>query len=295
MGDDGAPSVPRAVEPLPTVDHQSTSDGWQPVDLALPDSTYSLRPTKVTDAGVAVGSAFDLESTTGHLDDNAATAMLRVDPALEFTSSRESSSKLRIKPAVELRRETAYHFRLVDSGDQHEIRSWAFQTESPLRVVQSLPGDKAVAVPAASGIEFTFSHEGVTGVEQRFHITPDAPGRFETHKRVVVFVPAKLEYRTLYTVTLDAGVGVEGGGLTMEQPFSFSFETGSADQREDQNYNPGPTFARLLNESAPANPPVLEMSVYTPAESAFEVYRYSDLKAFTGALVAAQEQPQWSY
>jgi hypothetical protein len=211
MGRDGSSSGPAVVVPLPTIDHQPTSDGWQPVDLALPDDTYSLRPTKITEAGVAVASAFDLESTTGHLDDKAVAGMLRVDPPLEFTTKRESGSKLRIQPATELHRETAYHFTLVDPGDQHEIRSWAFQTESPLRVVQSLPGDKAVAVPAASGIELTFSHDGVTGVEPRFHIEPAVEGRFETHKRVVVFVPTKLEYRTLYSVTLDPGVGIEGG------------------------------------------------------------------------------------
>jgi len=295
MGRDGSPARPAVVAPLPTIDHQPTADGWQTVDLALPDDTYSLRPTKVTDAGVAVASAFDLESTSGHIDQKAASAMLRVDPPVEFAIKRESSSKLRIQPAAELRRETAYHFTLVDPGDQHEIRSWAFQTESPLRVVQSLPGDKSAGVPATTGIELTFSHDGVIGVEQRFHIEPAAQGRFETHKRVVVFVPAKLEYRTLYTVTLDPGVGVEGAALTLDEPFSFSFETGSADLRDDQNQNPGPTFSRLINESATANPPVLEMRAYSPAELSFEVYRYADVDAFTGALAAAQDQPQWSY
>jgi len=290
MGRDGSPGEPVVVAPVPTIDHQPTADGWQPVDLALPDDTYSLRPTNVTDAGVAVASAFDLESTTGHLDDKAAADMLRVEPPIEFTAKRESGSKLRIQPAAELRRETAYHFTLVDPGDRHEIRSWAFQTESPLRVVQSLPGDKAVAVPATTGIELTFSHDGVTGVEQHFRIEPAVEGRFETHKRVVVFVPSKLEYRTLYTVTVDPGIGVEGGPLTMEQPFSFSFETGSQDGRDDQNQNPGTTFSRLLNESATANPPVLEMLAYAAAESSFDVYRYPDINAFTGALAAAQDQ-----
>ena len=211
--------------------------------------------------GVAVASAFDLESTAGHLDEQAASDMLRVDPPVEFTVKRESARKLRIQPAVELRREVSYRFTLVDPADQHEIRSWAFQTESPLRVVQALPADKAVAVPATTGIELTFSHDGVTGVEQRFHIEPAVEGRFETHKRVVVFVPAKLEYRTLYIVTVEPGVGVEGGALTMEQPFSFSFETGSQDGRDDQIQTLAPTFTRLLNESAPANPPVLEGDV----------------------------------
>lgn len=296
MGRDGSSNDPLAVAPLPTIDHQPTSDGWRPVDLALPDDTYSLRPTKVTEAGVAVASAFDLESTTGHLDDKAAADMLRVDPPIEFTVKRESGSRLRIQPAAELRRETAYHFTLVDPGDQHEIRSWAFQTESPLRVVQSLPGDKAVAVPAASGIELTFSHEGVTGVEQRFHIVPVVEGRFEAHKRVVVFVPSKLEYRTLYTVTVDPGIGVEGEALTMEQPFSFSFETSSQDVRDDQIQTLAPTFTRLLNESAPANPPVLQMLSYDPqAKMPFEVYLYADVSAFTDALTTSQGQPQWSY
>jgi len=291
----GSPARTAVVAPLPTIDHQPTADGWQTADLALPDDTYSLQPTKVTDAGVAVASAFDLESTAGHIDEKAASGMLRVDPPVEFAIKRESGSKLRIQPAAELRRETAYHFTLVDPGDQHEIRSWAFQTESPLRIVQSLPGDRSAGVPATTGIELTFSHDGVTGVEQRFHIEPAVEGRFETHKRVVVFVPAKLEFRTLYTVTLDPGVGVEGAALTMDEPFSFSFETASAPLDPDQNQNPGATFSRLLNESGTANPPTLEIRSYSPAELSFEVYRYADINAFTGALGAAQGQPQWTY
>jgi len=290
-GDGGTPRV-SAPTPPSGVTHGPLSEGWEAATLALPDDTFSLRALSVSDAGVAPDSAFELTSKGAAIASDRLGSLLRVEPRIEFDVDRRGERTVRIKPRAALQRETSYRFTLRDPVDGREVRSWAFQTESPLRVAQTLPADRATGVPAATGIELTFTRDGVTGVEQRFRIDPPVEGRFETHKRVVVFVPDRLEYRTVYTVTLDAGV--TAGALASEEPFTFSFETGSLDEREP--YVPPPSFVRLLNEASTSEAPALQFMSYQPpaGDVSVEVYRYDGLDAFRAALEQAQAVPQWS-
>ena len=302
-GDGDGPRSAKIPTPAP-IEHAPLSDGWQPLALSLPDDVYSLRALDVADAGVAVGSAFELTSREKDLEPDRVGAMLRVEPPLALKVEGGGGERLRIKPEQPMRRETAYRFSLVDPDDNRELGAWAFQTESPLRVVQTLPRDRTSlgtggnagnAAPTSTGIELTFSHDGVTGVEERFHIDPSVAGRFETHKRVVVFVPKDLAFETLYTVTLDAGVS--SGDLTMEESFSFSFETGSTTEREAQRYDQGPTFARAMNESATGSEPVLEIygNQTGDQELPVDVFRYANAAAITGAMEQLQDVPQWAF
>ena len=74
------------------------------------------------------------------------------------------------------------------------------------KVQSVLPDDQTVSVPVNTGIEITFS-DRVSDIDSLFSVSPDVKGRFEKHGKTVVFVPEKeLSYKTVYTVTLKAGV-----------------------------------------------------------------------------------------
>jgi len=282
----------------PPIEHVVTSEGWQAVDVAPPDDRYVMRASVEGEGGVSRQTAFVLESHTRDLEIGALGDRLVVEPAFDYDVDG-NTGKVTITPTAPLRAGAAYRFTLLDPSDGHELRSWAFQTESPLRVVQTLPGNASTNVPLDSGIELTFSHDGVTGVEDRFSITPAVEGSFETHKRVVVFVPQALAPETLYTVTLSSGVTVFGTELEMNEPFAFSFETGSTNRDETLPYQTqGVSFTTLVSESATSEPPIMQVvlnGLADPASLPIEVYRYRDADAFVEAIQQAGQVPGWSH
>lgn len=295
-GDDGGGTGEQAEAP---VEHQPTADGWAAIDVAPSDKTYRLTPKDQTDAGVARDTAFVLESSANDLDRDHLSDLLVVDPPLEFDVSGSGNKRLTIQPKEPLREGTDYHFTLLSATDRRQLHSWAFQTEAPLRVVQTLPADHALNVPLDTGIEMTFSHDGVSGFEDHVTIDPPVPGRFELHKRVVVLVPKELAPETVYTVTVAAGVRADGADLRTNEPYMFSFETGSS-ARQDA-ISPiveGVFFDRLLSESSTSDPPALQVDVPSNGDVKslpLEVYRYKDVAAFIDAIAAAVAVPRWSY
>jgi hypothetical protein len=114
-------------------------------------------------------------------------------------------------------------------------------------VVQTLPRDQATDVPLDTGIELTFSHEGVSGAESYFRIEPPVKvGSRPTSARW--FVPRQLPaVATLYSVTLGAGVGVEGSDQTLaETPFSSSRPAPRSEAKSPppRSSSPGPYRSR---------------------------------------------------
>jgi hypothetical protein len=277
------------------------ADRWS--KLVLPpvdDCGFRMTATRSTAAGVSKASAFLVESRRP-TDAKDLAARLHVTPDVEFRVRAAGSSRFRIEPVSALAPGALYRFSLLGEPGGPPIREWAFQVESPLRVVQVLPQNTANEVPTNIGIELTFSHDGMTGVEKRFHISPPAAGRFETHKRTVVFVPKALKPQTLYTVRLDAGVALAGTNQTMSEPFTFRFETGSIERTGETPGVPPLMFSRSVWESPTAEAPVLGLfaagreDAGPPTETLpFTVYRYADASAFLGALDRFTEIPDWA-
>ena len=124
---------------------------------------------------------------------------------MELSVERESAGQYRISTGQLLEPGTVYRFLITDAAatTPYVLASFAFQTKTPVGVVQSIPRDQSTGVPVNTGIEFTFNQEGIQDVEGHFQIEPTVPGRFEVHERVTVFVPqGELAPGTLYTVTV---------------------------------------------------------------------------------------------
>jgi hypothetical protein len=292
------------------------SGDWQSLTLPPIDDCFRLTATNSDAAGVALDSSFVLEAREA-VGRASLASRLQVEPDLEFeiaaiddsqASARPGAlaaagARYRIQPKVPLSEDTVYRFNLLNEAGGLPIHTWAFQTERPLRVVQTLPADQSADVPLNIGIELTFSHDGVTGVQENFHIEPAVQGRFETHKRTVVFVPVELQPETLYTVTLGTGVGIAGSDQTLAQDFTFRFETGSeARTGETPGAPPALQFSRRVWESATAEAPALglfrgwgEPDSTTPATLPFAVYRFPDVEAFLGSLDEFTAIPAWAW
>jgi len=263
-----------------------------PPEAELP---VSLTPSKVDAAGVDTGSDFVLKASV-EIEEAALRDGLRVEPPVALEIEKTGDREFHLVPQQPLQEETLYRFNLTlpQAGEGALSRSWAFQTMTPLRVVQTLPRHAAGGVPLNTGIELTFSHEGVENLDPFFEMTPPTAGRFEIHKRVAVFVPESLQPNTLYTVTVRKGLAVANSDLTLADDFSFQFETGVTG-RTGQTPLPSPIgFWRKVNESSSTEPPALSLTSGA-TEISFAVYRYSGMEPFAAALRQLIEIPSWAY
>ncbi|MBI4730154.1 MAG: Ig-like domain-containing protein [Acidobacteria bacterium] len=297
---------PPAIEPLAA----GAAGAWRRLALPPVPDCYRLTAAKSDATGVAPDSGFVLVARGG-ADPASLAKRIRVEPALKLTvrpaagsgqglrpgETAAAPTRFRVTAASPMRAGNVYRFTMLDAPGGSPVRTWAFQVQSPLRVVAVLPADHATDVPLDIGIELTFSHDGVTGVEDRLRISPPTQGRLEIHKRVAVFVPKKLEPRRLYTVTLRPGVSVEGSGETIEEPFTFRFETGSGPRGGGGPAEPALQFTRSVWESAISGAPVLGLygGEDQPGRSLpVAVYRFPGAQEFLSSLDGLAKVPSWA-
>ncbi|MDO8617248.1 MAG: alpha-2-macroglobulin family protein [Dehalococcoidia bacterium] len=301
---------------------------WQKVSAPAAQSCFSLTAAAQDASGVPVDTSFVMffaGLTPGGAADEVpkppaagdVAARLKVSPPVEFTvellsedlailprkDAGRSAARYRIQPAASLAEDTVYRFSMMDGAGERPLHTWAFQTRRTLRVVSTLPADQATDVPLNVGVELTLSHDNVRGVQENFHIEPAVEGRFETHKRTVVFVPAELQPQTLYTVTLGPGVSIPDTDLALAGGFTFRFETGVA-SRDGQTPGGPPSlqFSRRIWEAATQETPALALFQYSSTGTPdaglitlpFGVYRFADRDAFLASLDQFTAIPAWA-
>lgn len=219
----------------------------------------------------------------------------------------DNQNEYRIIPREKLAANTIYQLSFDTSGKGQEKLSWAFQTKGSFRIISSLPMLRSTDVPVDTGIEINFSHENYdfSRAKDYFEITPQVEGRFEQHKKTLVFIPKKLEPGTLYTVTVKEGFPVLDSDNALENGYSFTFETSRPNEEQDKFIFDIDT---RLNEFADNEAPVLtayfshqyylnKKAGKTSGVSGVEVnvYSYDNYEAFIKALAAKDKFPEWSY
>ena len=225
---DGSTEHRVVTAPTPT----ATPGGpWVKLQLPAEDDRFALHATSEDAAGVRTDSHFVFTSVEA-MSTNVLAGRLKSEPALDFELKQVAAGEVSVEPRTPLIAGETYRFTLLAEDGARPQRSWAFQAQEPLRIVQTLPADSSSGVPPDTGIEITFSYDGVTGYEQRISIDPPVEGRFERHKRVVVFVPRALQPETLYAVTVHAGVTLSGSSAALAEDHVFRFETGNAYAKE---------------------------------------------------------------
>lgn len=291
------------------------SGDWQPVRLAPPSACFRMSADDTAAAGLPVDTVFSFESAVD-LAPAEVEALLQADPALRFEVEEAASASVRgrglalpraqldhvytIRPTEPLDRGRVYRFRMLDRTDGDVLGTWGFQTARALSVVQTLPADGSYGVPTNTGIELTFSHEGVADLDRAWSMEPPTEGRFEEHGRTTVFVPDELLANTLYTVRVAAGVTVAGSDLALDDDFELRFETGSED-RTGIAAATGPAFAfsRPLWEAPADTAPVLSMystggSADPDVSASISVYRFAGIEEFGESMDAYAAIPDWA-
>jgi len=259
--------------------------------------SFELTPTIADSLGVDPKTEFVLTADQ-EVDADLIQSLLQVEPSVPLEVRAISGREFRIVPPEPLEEDRVYHLSMVQERSAPTVlASWAFQTKSPIRIVQTLPRHEATEVPVNSGIELTFSHDGIGDISAYFQITPATEGRFEVHKRVVVFVPGELKPATLYTVTVRAGLGLPGTDDVMAEDFVFQFETSDFERTGEVRRPAFLDFTRKVAEASPHETPAL--SVYTSHEGELSVpisiFAYADMDAFLAALQEFQGIPAWAH
>ncbi len=261
------------------------------------DVTFEMSATMVDASGVHPDTEFVLTSADD-LPVDTVLALLRVEPEVPLNVARESAGQYRIRAEDALEPGEIYRFVLQDVGapTPHVLASFAFQTRTPVGVVQTIPRDQSTGVPINTGIELTFTQEGVEDIEGHFRIEPAVPGTFEIHRRTIVFVPqGGLAPATLYTVTVTGGLTVAGSDEVMADDLVFRFETAD-ERRTGEIGRPYLNFTRRTAESSTSEAPALETYLTAEVEVTLsvQVFRFDGAEGFLDSLEEYEQLPEWA-
>lgn len=278
----------------------SPDDDWQAVELPPLTPVATLAATALDAAGVAPDTRFTLASLTAEPATTMA-ARIQVSPDAELAVMAGSDERTAtLAPRAGLEPGAQYRVTL-QAPDGSLAASWAFRVRSPVRVLSTIPGDRTTSVPVRTGIEVTFDQDGAADMSDHFTIEPAVSGRFERHGRTQVFVPDALAERTLYTVTIAAGLPRTGTDLALESDVVFRFET--AGEREA---TPWLQFARDTIETSPTEATVIGVIGLAPENEEGEqtptgiktadirVYRLPTLDAAASILAGFLAAPRWT-
>ncbi|MCL1793001.1 MAG: Ig-like domain-containing protein [Oscillospiraceae bacterium] len=258
---------------------------------------YSLVPTLYGKTGVDVSSAFlltvPLEASIGEI-----IGALSIDGQPAPLVSQKGKKEFLITPSATLSPNFLYIFRLSRTGKE-EI-TWAFQTAKKFQVISNFPRNQATNVPKNSGIEIIFSSAGYGAIDDYFEISPNVEGKFEYHKETAVFVPKSLAYKTVYTITLKAGIALEGTGDALAGDYTFAFETEAEPSYSPPKYSESAYFYSKYAELPTIEPPQFGFRVYCSDYAAalpnpkISVYKFGSGEKAAEAVEALTGAPGWS-
>ena len=265
----------------------------QPVPVnAAEISITALEQDKL---GIEAETAFMINSQEP-LDEKTIRDTLKISPAVDYDLEKgDGGREYKIIPRKVLAANTVYRLSFDPSGQDKDSFSWAFQTKGVFRVIRSLPADKTTHVPVSTGIEIAFSHENldINKVKEYVEINPATTGRFEQHKKTVVFVPQELKAGTLYTVTVKKGFPLAQSTETLGENYSFSFETAPEDKTAGFIFDLGSGVTEFARGEIPVFPAFYYTNSAVPA-AAVKVYQYPDAASYIKSLAKRDEIPYWT-
>jgi hypothetical protein len=266
-------------------------------------SEVTIKALNLDKLGIEADTAFLLTSTEP-LAEKAVKEALKTNPEFAYSLDKQAGGlEYKIVPQENLAPNTIYTLTFDPEGVGKENLSWAFQTKTEFRVINSLPRDESTHVPVETGIEITFSHENydLNKLKDYFSISPQVEGTFEKHKKTLVYVPKALQPATIYTVTLKKGLALSGSTEILKEDYVFSFETGPLEQEKPVfNFEMDTGLTEFSTAETPA------FSVYafddfslgqgkTPPPLHIDLYRYPGQQEFQTSLAERDQIPRWSY
>lgn len=266
----------------------------KPVTTAFA-SELTIEPTDYDSSGANLDTNFSIKAKSP-LSPKLIKENLTIEPNIEFTAKqrKENKNEVLIVPKEPLEPQSIYRFSLA-TKDNAPLR-WAFQTKGDFKVVSTLPRDKSTGVPVDTGIELTFSHLNFEKLPDYFSITPKVAGAFEVKKKTAVFVPKKLQPKTLYTVKIKKGLPLGNSEQVLEHDFVFQFET-KEETQDNEDFDL--CFYKDINEFTTGEKPIFQSSNYDRYKKISQldviVYQYKSAAEYLKALKEKEQIPNWAY
>lgn len=210
------------------------------IDKAYAKDNFEITPTQGDSLAVDNTTEFVIKSKTSITKD-ALEKNIRLSPETPFVLTEVSPNEFRLSPQNPLEPKTVYTVK-IDTAytDENNVKverdfSFAFQVKNQFKVLYSVPAAQTQGVPVNTGIEFTFSSENFSDYEKNFTIVPKVEGKFQVRGRILTFVPKKLNPSTVYTVTLNKNIKVEGTE-PMAENVVIQFETEPVQAQYSESY-----------------------------------------------------------
>ncbi|MCX7680669.1 MAG: Ig-like domain-containing protein [Anaerolineae bacterium] len=212
------------------------------------------------------------------MDGQSVKRAFRVEPAIEGeTYWDDTQTTLVVTPTHPLPCETEYTVSfdgvLVDAhGDAFPpLEPLHFTTPPP--ILSTSPG-QGQSISPATFIKVTFDREmDRAATEEAFIISPPVPGTFTWEETTLIFQPDQgyLEEFTSYTVIIATGARSSDGEQILQQPYTWSFQTGRLEDVASFGWGPNAQVVDADGRRA------IQFQIFQtqPATLTFELYRLS--------------------
>ncbi len=202
-----------------------------PARLASISPLTSVTPTLATDKIIKTDTKFKV-TTLKAISKKEFVNYFSISPKVDYTVTKQNGNSFIVSFKDDLNSNTKYKISSV--LNDKTIYSWAFQTENSFSVIERYPSEQYINT--TDPIEITFTHSNVENFDKYFSIFPSVPGTFEQYGRKWIFIPStEFTANTLYTVTLNSDISVNGQALGSE--YKFSFMARNAETYAYINYN----------------------------------------------------------
>jgi hypothetical protein len=259
---------------------------------------FTLEPERPDALGVAADGVFLLKSAMP-VSTDLVRQYLEAEPKVDLTVESVGNQTWRVKSKQTLASGQVLKLSLdttvqaTDGSTEQREFKWAFQIKSAFKIMGSLPRDASQGVPTNTGIELTFSHENVGDLASHFRIEPQVDGEFKRFRRIIAFVPKQpLKAGTIYRVTVDRGLPLNGSEERLAADYTFAFET--EDTSAYQSYDFSLNRDRLT--FLPGDEQIIQLYRSDDNLKALDVkaYAYADTASFVTALQDRAKLPYWS-
>lgn len=269
------------------------------VNVAEAQDYYTLTPSEEDSAGIDSNAYFTLDSK-GELNADEIAQVISITPETTFTVDQVDNDTVILVPDMALNSGDLVQIELaaqnLDEAPYKKTFRWAYSVSDSLRITGTHPGNEGTNVPTNTGIEVSMTHIGVSNLEKNFSISPSVNGDFESDGKTLTFIPSEnLRPSTIYTVTIDAELGIEDSDSTIAESYEWQFETDDeADTRSyltvDRFQTIAPTDASLIQAYAWSSDSDDEALLDV------DVYAYDNASDYLSALEAFRlSAPAWAY
>jgi len=248
---------------LPTANQPLANDGFTKLQIpGRQPAFFTLLPSNNSLYGVRPREEFILKSQKDIDKNFLETHLVSSTPV---TLTRISSSEYTLTPAQSVALGGLFSVSLpVKDQSNNNVTfdrdyGWTFQAQEKFKTTGSIPGNQAKDVPVNTGIEIVFNQDDFQDPQGYLEISPSITFRAEMHENTLSIIPlSPLKPKTVYTVTLKKGLGLNSRSDPTDEDFSYSFQT--ADEKSNTT-TPVPTLSVETNflEISPSEAPQIKV------------------------------------